>query len=100
MAGDVLSFALLSITSIHIIVIPLGARLIYVSLTPDMELRARDIVARDACGYAFIILLIVAIIGIWILSLFGITPEAFRIAVGILLFGIGMEMIYAHPGQN
>jgi len=100
MAGDVLSFALLSISSILIIVNPLGATLIYVSLTTNLDRPARDAVARDACRYAFIILLIVALIGTWILQLFGITLEAFRIAGGILLFGIGMEMVYAKTSRT
>ncbi len=100
MAGDVLSFALLSISSILIIVNPLGATLIYVSLTTNMDRSARDAVARDACRFAFLILLIVALIGTWILQLFGITLEAFRIAGGILLFGIGMEMVYAKTSRT
>ncbi|MEI7857084.1 MAG: MarC family protein [Methanomicrobiales archaeon] len=93
-------FGLLSISSILIIANPLGATLIYVSLTTNMEPHARDIVARDACRYAFFILLIVAVIGTWVLSLFGITLEAFRIAGGILLFGIGMEMVYAKTSRT
>ena len=100
MAGDVLSFALLSISSILIIVNPLGATLIYVSLTTNLDQSARDAVARDACRFAFLILLIVALIGTWILQLFGITLEAFRIAGGILLFGIGMEMVYAKTSRT
>ncbi|MFA4824418.1 MAG: NAAT family transporter [Methanoregula sp.] len=100
MSGDVLSFALLSISSILIIVNPLGATLIYVSLTTNLDHSARDAVARDACRFAFLILLIVALIGTWILQLFGITLEAFRIAGGILLFGIGMEMVYAKTSRT
>jgi multiple antibiotic resistance protein len=100
MTGEVLSFALLSISSILIIVNPLGATLIYVSLTTNMDRSARDVVARDACRFAFLILLIVALIGTWILQLFGITLEAFRIAGGILLFGIGMEMVYAKTSRT
>jgi multiple antibiotic resistance protein len=100
MTGDVLSFALLSISSILIIVNPLGATLIYVSLTTNLDRSAKDAVARDACRFAFLILLIVALIGVWILQLFGITLEAFRIAGGILLFGIGMEMVYAKTSRT
>ena len=100
MTGDVLSFALLSISSILIIVNPLGATLVYVSLTTNLDRPARDAVARDACRLAFLILLIVALIGVWILQLFGITLEAFRIAGGILLFGIGMEMVYAKTSRT
>jgi multiple antibiotic resistance protein len=100
MAGDVLSFALLSLSSIIIIVNPLGATLIYVSFTTKMDQSARDAIAKDACRFALIILLSVAVLGTWILQLFGITLEAFRIAGGILLFGIGMEMVYAKTSRT
>jgi multiple antibiotic resistance protein len=100
MAGDVLSFALLAISSILIIVNPLGATLIYVSLTTTLDRPARNIIARDSCWYAFFILLFVAVLGAWILQLLGISLEAFRIAGGILLFGIGMEMVYAKTSRT
>ena len=82
MAGDVLSFALLAISSILIIVNPLGATLIYVSLTTTLDRPARDIIARDSCRFALFILLFVAVLGAWILQFFGISLEAFRIRRG------------------
>ena len=100
MAGDVLSFALLTLSSILIIVNPLGATLIYVSLTANLDKPMRDGIARDSCRFALFILLFVAVLGAWILQLFGISLEAFRIAGGILLFGIGMEMVYAKTSRT
>jgi multiple antibiotic resistance protein len=100
MAADVLSFALLSLSSIIIIINPLGATLMYVSLTTTLDHSAREIVAKDACRFALLILFFVAVLGTWILQLFGITLEAFRIAGGILLFGIGMEMVYAKTSRT
>jgi multiple antibiotic resistance protein len=100
MAGDVLSFALLSLSSIIIIVNPLGATLMYVSLTTTLDRPAREVIAKDACRFALLILLFVAVLGAWILQLFGIGLEAFRIAGGILLFGIGMEMVYAKTSRT
>ncbi len=100
MAGDVLSFVLLSLSSVIIIINPLGATLIYVSFTTTMDRPAREAIAKDACRFALIILLSVAVLGTWILQLFGITLEAFRIAGGILLFGIGMEMVYAKTSRT
>lgn len=100
MAGDVLSFALLTLSSILIIVNPLGATLIYVSLTTNLDAPMRDGIARDSCRFALFILLFVAVLGAWILQLFGISLEAFRIAGGILLFGIGMEMVYAKTSRT
>jgi multiple antibiotic resistance protein len=100
MTGDVISFALLAISSVLIIVNPLGATLIYVSLTTNLDPAMRDTIARDSCRFALTILLFVAVLGAWILQLFGITLEAFRIAGGILLFGIGMEMVYAKTSRT
>lgn len=95
-----LTFALLAFSSIIIIVNPLGATLIYVSLTTSLDRVQKDTIAKDSCRFALIVLLIVAVLGAWILQLFGITLEAFRIAGGILLFGIGMEMVYAKTSRT
>jgi multiple antibiotic resistance protein len=100
MASDILSFSLLCLSSIIIIVNPLGATLIYVSLTGQLDKAARDQVVKDACRLALVILLVVAFSGTWILQIFGISLEAFRIAGGILLFGIGMEMVYGKISQT
>jgi multiple antibiotic resistance protein len=100
MEGDMITFALLALSSIIIIVNPLGATLIYVSLTTSLDRAQKDVIAKDSCRFALIVLLIVAVLGAWILQLFGITLEAFRIAGGLLLFGIGMEMVYAKTSRT
>lgn len=98
--ADLLSFALLSFSSILIVVNPLAATLIYVSLTGTMDQAAKLKVARDATWFALIILLLFTFAGGWILQLFSISIEAFRIAGGILLFGIGMDMINAKTSRT
>ncbi|MDK2989339.1 MAG: multiple antibiotic resistance protein [Methanoculleus sp.] len=98
--ADLLSFALLSFSSIIIVVNPLAATLIFVSLTGTMDQAAKLRVARDANQFALIILLIFTVAGGWILQLFGISIEAFRIAGGLLLFGIGMDMVYAKTSRT
>ena len=100
MAGDIVSFALLAFSSIIILINPFTATLTFVSLTEHLEIVDRKKVARDSIRYSVIILLIFALLGAVILQLFGISLEAFRIAGGILLFGIGMEMIYAKPSRT
>jgi multiple antibiotic resistance protein len=100
MTGDVLSFALLAISSVLIIVNPLGATLLYVSLTTGLDKTVRDGISKESCRSALIVLLFFAVLGTWILQLFGITLEAFRIAGGILLFGIGMGMVYAKTSRT
>ena len=97
---DLLSFALLSFSSILIVVNPLAATLIFVSLTGTMDQAAKLRVARDATWFALIVLLLFTFAGGWILQLFGISIEAFRIAGGVLLFGIGMDMVYAKTSRT
>ncbi|HOI57975.1 MULTISPECIES: NAAT family transporter [unclassified Methanoculleus] len=98
--ADLLSFVLLSFSSVIIVVNPLAATLIFVSLTGTMDQAAKLKVARDASRFALIILLIFTVAGGWILQLFGISIEAFRIAGGLLLFGIGMDMVYAKTSRT
>jgi multiple antibiotic resistance protein len=100
MAGDLLTFTLFGFSSLIIIVNPLAATLVFVSLTAHMDPAAKIRIAKESSRYALIILLAFAILGGLILSLFGITLEAFRIAGGILLFGIGMEMVYAKTSRT
>ncbi|MGC9434998.1 MAG: MarC family protein [Methanomicrobiales archaeon] len=95
-----LSFALVTISSLVIIVNPLAAALIFVPLTETMEPAQRKTAAREAAWTAFLILMVFTVAGGVILQLFGITVEAFRIAGGILLFGIGMEMVYARQSRT
>ncbi len=99
MSGDLVTFSLLTLSSIFIIVNPLAATLTFLSLTPTLAHADRLQIAGDAARYALGILLVFAIGGGYILSLFGISLQAFRIAGGILLFYIGMEMVYARTSR-
>lgn len=90
----------MSFSSIIIVVNPLAANLLFVSLTGTMDRVTKLKIARDSSEFALIILLTFTILGGWILQLFGITIEAFRIAGGLLLFGIGMDMVYAKTSRT
>ena len=92
---DLLSFALLTFSSIIVLIDPITVTLVFVSLIKDVDRAHQRAIARDASLYALVILLIFAIAGPGILQLFGITLAALRIGGGILLFLIGIEMVYA-----
>lgn len=100
MDGDILSFALLSLSSLLIIVNPLAATMVYVSLTDGMDRATKRDVAKVSCQVACAILVVFALAGSYILQLFGITLEAFQIAGGVLLFGIGIEMVNARTSRT
>jgi len=95
MTDDLISLTLFTLSSILIVVDPIGAMLVYHSLTGHMDPVNRRRVAVSACRLSTIVLLFFTIFGSGLLSLFGITIEAFTIAGGVLLFGIGMEIVYA-----
>ncbi len=92
---DLLGFTLLSFSSIFILIDPITVTLVYVSLTKGIDRSKQRQIARDATLYALIILLVFVVGGYGILQLFGITLAALRIGGGILLFLIGIEMVYA-----
>ena len=92
---DLLSFALLTFSSIFILIDPITVTIVFVSLIKDVDRAHQRVIARDASLYALIILLVFALGGPIILQLFGITLAALRIAGGVLLFLIGIEMVYA-----
>lgn len=99
MAQDLISLTLFTISSLLIVVNPVGAMLVYHSLTREMDEQARHQVAAHACRLSAIVLLFFTLFGSGLLLLFGITIDAFTIAGGVLLFGIGMEMVYARVSR-
>lgn len=95
MATDLISFSLFAFSSIIIVINPLGALLVYNSITEFMDSKDKRRVAAYGCQIAGAVLIFFTLFGSFLLSLFGITISAFTVAGGVLLFGIGMEMVNA-----
>lgn len=89
---------LVTIAALFVIVNPLTTAFVFLSMLSkaDEEIRAR--IALRSVLVATGIFLVFALLGGVIFQLFGITLEAFRIAGGIILFGIAMRMI--HKGRD
>ncbi|PKL60384.1 MAG: antibiotic resistance protein MarC, partial [Methanomicrobiales archaeon HGW-Methanomicrobiales-4] len=100
MADDLISLTLFTLSSLLIVVNPIGAMIVYNSLTESMDTETRKRVAVYACRLSAIVLVFFTIFGSDLLSLFGITINAFTIAGGVLLFGIGIEMVYARTSRT
>lgn len=88
-------FALLCFTSLLAIINPLSAAPMYLALTQGYSREHRRRTLRTAVITGFCVLLVFASLGGTIFQLFGITIDAFRIAGGIIFFGIGMDMLQA-----
>lgn len=100
MAPDLISFTLFSVSSLLIVVNPIGAMLIYQAITEMMDQSTKRRVIAYACRLSLVVLFFFAIAGTALLQLFGITIDAFTIAGGILLFSIGIEMVYAKTSRT
>ncbi len=90
----VLEHALSSFVTLFVTIDPPGLAPLFLALTAGMSRAERQQVANRATITAFIVLVLFAVAGIMILSVFGITIHAFRIAGGVLLFFIAFEMIF------
>ncbi len=83
-----------SFVTLFVTIDPPGLAPLFLALTAGMTRAERAQVAMRATIIAFGVLLLFVIAGIAILSVFGITIHAFRIAGGVLLFYIAFEMIF------
>lgn len=87
-------FALLAFTSVLFIVNPIAMIPTYLVITQKETAQQRAETARRACVSATLILLAFAIGGTAIFKLFGITIDAFRIAGGLILWVVAMDMLH------
>ena len=100
MPQDLAAFALLCLTSLLAIVNPLSATPMYLALTDGYTDEHRRRTIRSAVLTAFTVLTVFALLGGTIFQVFGITIHAFRIAGGIIFFGIGMDMLQAKRSRG
>ncbi len=77
-----------------VVIDPPGCAPIYASLTSSVPERDRRIMAIRAIFVAAIILLVFALFGEQMLGALGISLDSFRIAGGIMLFLIALEMVF------
>ena len=94
------AFALLAFTTLLAIVNPLSAVPLYLAVTAGYDAAHRKRTLRLAVATAIGILVAFGVLGTWILTFFGITTDAFRIAGGILFVGVGSDMLAARRPRN
>jgi len=90
---EFLQYLIITITAIFVIVNPLTTAFAFLAVLPDATEEERYQVAKKATLVSTGIFFLFALLGSIIFQLFGITVSAFRIAGGIILFGIAMGMI-------
>jgi len=72
---------------------------VFLGLTADDDAATRKAVARNALFLAFIIIAVFTLAGNLIFQMFGITLFAFRVTGGVLVFGIGYNMLHGEQSK-
>ncbi len=89
-----------SIITFFVIIDPLGCAPIFAGLTTDARAPERRAMAIRAVGVASLILLAFALFGEGLLKGLGIQLDSFKIAGGIMLFLIALEMVFERRTQR
>lgn len=92
---DELRFVLMAFSAIFVVVDPIAAVPVFLSMTADDSIEKRRTMARRAALTAAIILLSFAFAGGVIFSLFGISLGAFKIAGGVMIGLTALDMMRA-----
>ncbi len=91
----VVKFSLIAFTSIFFLVDPFAVIPAFLTMTAEQDHLGRQRVARRASFTCFLVLTVFALTGSLIFKVFGITLPAFKIAGGIILLLIGIDMLQA-----
>jgi len=86
--------------SLFVVIDPPVCAPIFASLVKDADAKHRRAMAIRSTLVASVILLIFALLGQKLLSTLGVSLDAFRIAGGIMLFLIALEMVFERRTQR
>ncbi len=91
-----IELALSAFVTLFVVLDPPGMAPIFAGLTANETDASRRRLALRATVTAGVILIAFAFVGEWVLRMLGVTIEAFRIAGGLLLFMVAVDMLFAH----
>ncbi len=80
-----------------VVIDPVGCAAVFAAMTPSIGAPQRNVMARKAAILACIILFLFAFLGEGLLSALGVSLAAFRIAGGLMLLLLAIEMVFARP---
>jgi multiple antibiotic resistance protein len=87
------SVVLLAIGALLPIVDPLGGAPIYLALTEGLTSDQRNRMSKAVAINSFLLLIVSALIGAYVLDFFGLSIPAVQVAGGIVVFAIGWQLL-------
>ena len=98
--ADLLQFSFVALTSVLFLVDPIAAIPTFLSMTAEQDGAQRRHMAKRAAWTCLVVLTGFGAAGKLIFRLFGITLPAFKIAGGVILLLIGLDMLRARRSQT
>jgi len=100
MVGELLSLGLVSVSAIFFVVDPFSAVPFFLAMTRDDSPEKRRETAARASLVAFLVLTVFSLAGAWIFKVLGISLGAFKIAGGVVLLLLALDMIRTQPSRT
>jgi multiple antibiotic resistance protein len=98
--SEVLALSLVSLSAVFFVVDPLSAVPFFLAMTRDDSAEKRRHTALRASVTAALILSTFALAGAWIFKLLGIGLPAFKVAGGVVLLLLALDMIRTQPSKT
>jgi len=87
-------------TALFSIINPVSGVMAFISMTSNMKEEDKNYVAKRSAVIACIMAILFIIFGDYILIFFSINVDSLRVAGGILLFLVGMDMLFAKTSRE
>lgn len=98
--GEELKFAVVALSAVFFVIDPMANVPLFLSVTASHDAASRRRVALRAAFAAWIILCVFALAGALIFRAFGISLGAFKIAGGLMLLLMSIDMMRAQPSPT
>ncbi|KAF5417455.1 MAG: hypothetical protein C5S49_03360 [Candidatus Methanogaster sp.] len=97
---EAITFFIYAFASIFVIVNPVAGLITFISLTSEMTAGERNATVKRSVTVACLLAIVFAVSGELILRFFGITVDCLRVAGGILLFTVALDMMHARVSRE
>lgn len=94
------AFLITAFATLFVVIDPPGLIPMFIALTPGMSAERRRVIGARACVIGIGILTLFGLLGEAVLGFIGISMSAFRIAGGILLFLTALDMLFERRTQR
>lgn len=99
MTADI-TFLIYAFTSLFAIVNPISGVMAFISMTSGMSKEDKIYIARRSVVIAGVMAIMFSILGELILKIFNVTADSLRVAGGVLLFLVAIDMLFARTSRE